>query len=380
MLRFLVFSTLLLGTQLHAAGWSCQTPAVPSECSGSVLDKYSAQEHACLLKLYTCGRHIDLISRIESSTVGLAREQNYFLGASYFGLSLRTDAQSLKCFYSKRAKSQLEEFILATENDAASAVSYGSDAEMDMLYHATRTFDLLKKEPGCSESSYSEGTLYRMARLYTNQRMNNLLHDSPDTNDGAAEASRLGFKGMRDTLNLFVTEASKLESRFSLYSSQIDSSNSQLQKVAQFLQKEALSESIIDYSTDDKGAFKVTVDQDNLKEFLDNVDNTLQTQGISVLTTYEAQFNDYAKKNSKYYDSLREDNLKAISLIISRIATNVNTFKNSSDGAKALRAVDDQPEGRLVSLTRMGQVWAKYKPRAKTKCSSPFGPKWWYCN
>ncbi|MDQ3235292.1 MAG: hypothetical protein M3Q07_26070 [Pseudobdellovibrionaceae bacterium] len=371
---------LLFAPALLAQAWNCQSKQAPQECQGSVLKQYGAEEHACLLKLYTCGRYQDAVTRIESTTVGLAPEQNYFLGASYFGLSDRTDAQSLKCLYVKKAKAQLEEFLLATQSNPASEVTYGSEAQMDLLYHAQRTFDLLRKEPGCAESSHSEGSLYRMARLHTAQRMQGLLHDFDKSGDEASIATRSGFKAMRDTFGLFVTEASRLETRFSLYSSQIDSSNAQIARVAEFLQKTALNESIIAYATDPNGALQVTVDHGHLRTFLDTVENDLQNKGISVLNDFERRFDDYATRNTKYYDQLREENLKAFHLIIARMAMHINVFKESGDGPKKLREVDDRPQGRLESMTRMSQVWTKFRDTvvSKQKCKSAISTVW-YC-
>lgn len=381
-MKFILGLTLsyLLAYQAKAASNSCSINLV-SECPG-LENPYSPTEHACLLKAYACGDYEQIAQRLSGRKTGLAREHNYFLGSAYFGLSNRNNSQALKCHYIKAAKEQFEEFLSAVNDDPKSKVSLSSEASMDMLYHATRSYKALQTEAACAESSYSEGTIDRKARLYTHERMSTLLHNAsdPGAKTGAELAVQNGFNEMKDSLNSFVTVASQLESRSQLYGSQLKAAKTQLNMVAMQVHDifgdEAVTIDIVNEMP--KITLNEAVINARLKEIEDKV--TLVTGKGGSLDAIESKSADYFVKNSKHYNGVKVDMQQKISQLRSSIAMLVNTFQNSGTGAEEITKALNTDEGKFQAQIESSESMGSYFSSEKKKCPKrPVANKPWYC-
>jgi hypothetical protein len=393
MKRILWFLMLAAGPwQARADGWSCSSASLPQECSSSAVDGVSeAAEHACLLRLYACGKYEQVIQRVGSAERGLNKTQNYFMGVSYFGLLNRVRAQSLRCHYIKAARQQLDEFmdrvqVVCTDPSDASTcsrspVSYGTDRDIDMIYHATRVQEILKNEGRCAESAHTEASIYRYARHYTNDIFRSSVHGVASGSDAVTQSINSGFKGIQESLNLFVTEASKLESRYNQYSILMDQAAKDLEEVSLFLRNTALSSDIVAVDIKD-GLAQVRVDASKLSDYLDSYDSQLNNAGAIPLAQAEASLDQYFKKNTVYYADIRDENLKRVDDYLIRSALFNNLFRLDSDVKEKLQQAQGTTPGASQTLSAVQQVLQEYKVAFKNKdepCSMVFHKTKWHC-
>lgn len=390
MLKSFLLLALLLGSSSgHSQDWSCSS-GEPTECSGNVQSTFSSGENSCLLKLYTCGRYQDIVARMDTLKIGLAPEHNYYLGAAYFGLSNRTDAQSMKCHYFRRAKAQIDEFLVAIETNPASNVSYGSEQRMDIIYHATRLAELMKKEKGCVESSFSEGSIYRMARLLTQEQMKSLLHRSEDSSapvTGAQKAASDGFQAIRDSMGSFVTKTSQLESRYSLYEAQVRASTEQFKNLGSTLQT-GLGQNVVIIGAGEFGLPTVQLNLADLNQRMASMSSKLRDQALTPLSSYEAIANLYFKnrnpadpgKDGKYYDELRQDKIAEVRGLLALFATYTNLLSVKSPEAEAVHAALEVSEPGFETPVLLGApINDLFKVAIAKNCKPLSRKNYWYC-
>ncbi|MDQ3230732.1 MAG: hypothetical protein M3Q07_02845 [Pseudobdellovibrionaceae bacterium] len=393
MKRILFFLMLAAGPlQAQSEGWSCSSASLPQECTGSAVDGSSeAAEHACLLRLYGCGKYEQVIHRVGSAERGLNKIQNYFAGVSYFGLLNRVRAQSLRCYYIKAAKQQLEEFMDAVQtvctdpSDAKTCsrnpVSYGSDRDIDMIYHASRVQDVLKKEARCAESAHTEASIYRYGKLYTNDVFRSSVHGVATGSDAVTQSLNQGLKGVQESLNLFVTEASKLESRYTQYSILMDQAGKDLGEISLFLRDTALSPEIV--AVEEKnGLSHITIDDSKLGTYLDGFDAQLQNSGAIPVRSAEQRLEQYFQKNTVYYSDIRNDNLKRVDDYLIRSALFNNLFRLDGDVKEKLKQAQGSTAGSSQTLTSFQQALNEYKTAFKGKdepCTLVFHKTKWHC-
>jgi hypothetical protein len=361
--------------------WTCNDKGIPHQCSS--LDSsgaYTANTQGCLESLLACGRYKELVALADINKLGIDRHYNFYLGAAYFGLAGRTDAQSLRCYYNKRSSTQLQEFLSKTEGMDASAVTYGSDSEMDMLYFAARSLDNLKKEPGCFDSSYSDGTLYLKAKGQTSALMKNLLQDSgTDRPSSAAGTVQEGFKAIRDSMNTFVTVTAQMEERVTNYGAQIAIGRDTVGKIVGLLQS-SFSESAVSYNLGAGGRPVLFMNRTAIDERLGTVDQTLSSWE-NRLQASEKGLDDFIRKSvtTGYYDKLQESNLQKIDNLSTELTAAINAFGNSEGRKKELLSLAQKMvPPNAVELT-LKSMMKDYQSAITSKNMCDWPNSGWYC-
>src|SRR5262245_16800402 len=99
------------GTAALMAQESCEN-AVTRSCqdAGETLDT----SDDCLAMLYACGEYKNIVGRFTGVDVGLRSNEEYFIGLAYLGVSNGERANSLKCYYNRKSRRLLENFLQAT--------------------------------------------------------------------------------------------------------------------------------------------------------------------------------------------------------------------------------------------------------------------------
>lgn len=340
---------------------------------------YDANAKSCMESLLACGQYKELISLADRNVLGLDRHYNFYLGAAYFGLSGRTDAQSLRCYYTKRSSVQLQEFLIKTEAMNSSSVTYGSDSEMDMLYFAARDLENLKNEPGCFESSYAEGTLFLKAKADTFALMRGLLQDSdPKGTSTATTTVRTRFQAIRNSLNTFVTTAAQIEERVSAYHVQIGLGHDTVQNVVTNLQT-AFPDGAISYSNE-TGSPILVINNQKIDEKMEAIASKVSGWESNLRST-ESSFDDFILKSKTkgYYDQLRDSNMDRIDTLSKEATAAINIFGNSEGRKKELidlSKIITPPD--TVELT-LKSIMKDYQTaiNTKNKCDWPSGG--WFC-
>lgn len=378
--------------QAQSSGWSCSAAELPQECSGTTSDGTSeAREKSCLLRLYSCGRYEAVIHRISQAEYGLNKTQNYFLGVSYFGLMNRVRSQSLRCYYVRNSRQQIAEFLDAVQTvctnpeDPSSCgrnpVSFGSDGDIDMIYHASKVADVLKNESGCSESAYTEASIYRFAKKYANDILRSSAHGVETGHNAVSQSIQKGFKDIQASMNLFVTEASKLESRYTRYSILMNQSEKDLNDVAVYLRDTALSPEIIGIDSSETLP-KIQVNADKLSAYLDGYDTTLLNYGIIPIREAEKSLDHYFKKNTGYYNDIKNENLQRVDQYLIRSALFNNLFRLDGDVKDKIKLAAGTTSGTSKNLDFMSQTLKEYTTSFKNKhesCANIFYKNKWHC-
>jgi hypothetical protein len=201
--------------------------ALPQACVDAQRDTaFTQAKRRCYETLTAEGRYQDALDAIETQPLGLTPQEKYFLGSSYFGLSNRTAAQGLKCFYTVRAKDFLEAFLVERQAMYRAQRSFGTSDDMIYVYRATKTLEALKGVSGCEESSHTPASLERFARKYAADRVHGLFYaDGADTINGRFRAKLAQMNG---TMREIVSVASQVETRYGLTSTEIDSARQYL--------------------------------------------------------------------------------------------------------------------------------------------------------
>jgi phosphopantetheine adenylyltransferase len=376
----LLFST----TRVYAQNWSCNIEGDPPECSqANFNENFSVAQHDCLLKLQMCGRYQSVVDRLAARSLGLSVEQKYFLGLANFGLSNRTDAQSLKCFYMRQAKTLLEEFLYDVETNPAENISLASQQRVDALYQASRVYTKLKAETGCAESSFSEGSIDRMARKMTHDSLRTLMQGSEDgttTPTQAQNAAKQGFDSVRLALSGIVTDSSTLESRFVLYQTQLKSSKEKIGDLAKVL-KAGLGENSVRLIKNDQGFSSIEVDLESIKAQLDLVRAHYESQGKNPLSDLENKLQSFFVSNATYYDSMNADKVKEVKDLMKKLSLYVNTIQVKSPEAQSVHAVlsEEQP-GFETPLLIKGPIQDFFKKGMRANCSATRAEDYWYCD
>jgi hypothetical protein len=219
--------TLVASASLLVAPVSAAADAVPPACTDATGQAgFTQSKRRCYEELVARGRYQEVLDRVEAEPLAISAQEQFFLGASYFGLANRTAAQSLRCIFSLRAKELLEAFLVERQSLFRNEGSFGTSDDMLYVHRATKTLAALKSITGCEESGYTTAGLERFGRGYATERVRGLFYGS-DT-DALQKRFAAKLATLETTMQGFVGTASQVESRTGLTISEIEAARSYL--------------------------------------------------------------------------------------------------------------------------------------------------------
>jgi hypothetical protein len=211
-----------LGTAIPAVAQAGTCDGVPQACSDSATDAlFTQNKRVCYETLAACGRYQEIADRIVVQQQGIPPQEQYFLGLADFGLANRTASHSFQCFYSVRAKQNLESFLVDRQILFRQQTTFGTTDEMKYVGAATNMLASLKTRVGCEESGYTELGMERYARGYALQRVKDLFYNTGGT-DGLQTTFNAQVGSLQGMMQQFVSTAAQIEARFGVTQSEIE--------------------------------------------------------------------------------------------------------------------------------------------------------------
>lgn len=210
------FTTTWLFAAAVASFCLADAPGVSAQ---STCGRGATEEQACFASWAAQSKYQEIIDYIETKAIGLSAHEKYFLGIAYYSLSGRTGAQSLRCFYTTRAKAYLESFLENRQQTMKELGVLGSADEVNYSYIATRALESARRVTGCEESGETLAALGRHARRFLSSTIEDLFF-SYGTPGGANTPARARFdaqmKDLQDKVRGFVGTVSMMETNYQL--------------------------------------------------------------------------------------------------------------------------------------------------------------------
>jgi hypothetical protein len=190
----------------------------------------SLATNECLTKFYACGQYNAIIEHFSAEQSPDAAA-HYFKGTSYYGLSMRNRAASLRCQFTKLAKSELATFLYQVRDSGAS-----NPIDFDRIYQAAKIIGELKKIGGCLELGISEDEIRFFVQDYANNRLESLFIGSSKT-DGLGQQIDAMKSNIQTTIGSFMTSASQIETQFDLREVAMVASQRRLAEIAEVFER-----------------------------------------------------------------------------------------------------------------------------------------------
>jgi len=222
---------------------SDDTPDKECALSDSEGPGFTQNKRLCYEGLVAYGRYQDVVDRIEVKTLGLAAQEKFFLGSAYFGLSNRTGARGLQCFYAIRARRLLEDFLIERQKLFLAEHSFGTTDDMKYVDMATKTLDALGSTTGCEESSHTLASLEHYGRAYAVDRIQGLFYKT-EAKDLLRERFEEKLGQLNNEMREFVATASKLETSYGLTLAELDSGQRYLQDIQKRINDQFQAEAV----------------------------------------------------------------------------------------------------------------------------------------
>jgi hypothetical protein len=207
-LLFLFFFTTTLSAEL------C-TPAYFKGCE--TLDGENST--TCHEKFYACGEYDRIIQHYSASQFSNTSKAHYYQGVAYYGLALRTRANSYRCEYAQAARQHLLGYL-----------GDSKDLELKKAYHATKLYEKLSEPQGCWESGMSMTDILSWTKKYNEKLLDGLFLPS-GAKGAVANNVNEKRKLIQKTLTTFATLASSIETRIALRRQALDASNRRIKAI-----------------------------------------------------------------------------------------------------------------------------------------------------
>lgn len=184
----------------------------------------------CLARFYACGNYHTIVETLYAEEVAPSRQQLYFVGASLYGLHIRSRSRGLQCEYVKSAREYLQDYLNQQSMEFSRLGSFGSVTTMNQIYHATRMHEDLKSETGCLESAYTRSAVMGMATAEAIHLSKNVFLNPGDDLADQFDTLVMSLRG-------FVSMASDLETGIALRRIEIVSGSNHLNNIASLFEE-----------------------------------------------------------------------------------------------------------------------------------------------
>lgn len=187
-------------------------------CTGAILGKNDPELQPlitrCLTKMFGCGYYLQIVNALHTDALKeqakLPDTQHYFLGASYYRLSLETRA--LRCIHRKKAKANLLDFLREVKKQYRASGAF-ANLELSHIRSATNIVRHIKTQKGCRESAVTKAELGLMATDYAMDRTKEMFLSARPSSDASGDEEEVQSKlnELFSALRSFSTVASEIE-------------------------------------------------------------------------------------------------------------------------------------------------------------------------
>lgn len=322
---------------------------------------------------YACGKYNEIIQHFAAEDFTTGPQARYFKGVSYYGLYLRNKSMSLKCQFSKLAKSELAGYLYQRTE-----LGVSNPRDFDRVYQASKIISELKNLKGCLEDGLSEDEIRFHVRQYSESRLKSLFVGSPQK-DGLGQMIGDIKTDIQITLSSFMTKASKIETQLELREVAMTASQSRLGKIA-----EAFDESM--------GNAKIT--RNKLGDIIDLQLSLDESRGFTAASVRAQNWHDQVASIEKQllsafdgvsvneYEKARKNNVIRARYTIAEAASHLN-LSNKISASESLPFFIDESK-RPSDLNNPTQIISQIEKSLKASekgavdCAF-FDPAPWYC-
>ena len=390
----------LIAAVLIGVSPSDQTASAAELCTASYLRGCDnpVDNELCLKKLYACGAYDTIIAAYDAQALAPNPLGNYYMGVSYYGLSIRTRAQSYRCAYVEAGRSQLLTFLdtLVTEGNL-----YNPE-NADRVRHGTKLLNRLNDVDDCLQSGFTEAEVRRYASVYARKLLRGLFLPGEAKGAVADKVAAVNIE-IRDTISAYLNKAVGLEVGIALRRQAMDVANDLVVDIANVYKAEikAKVEATPDFNTtfgtasvdlDDEGFVKNS--DDNVTLTVAPADSALKEVGSKVPTWY-AETKDVEERllealgaiSIDEYEAARKKHVGQAILAIDRAVANMNAANRlllTPDGTPSLAPAINAVEAAQSDTTTLDSDYKKIRARRiegldlEEVCKDGM-VKQWYC-
>ncbi len=322
----------------------------------------------CLAKYYACGQYDTIVRTLYAEDFAPTAVQKYFIGASLYGMHVRTRAKGLQCEFIKGAREYLQDYLTSKALQFQEVGSFGSVSAMDQVYHATKMHEDLKAQTGCLESAYTRARIQNIAKSRAVDLAKNVFLNPNDQMQDHFDTVVLALRG-------FVSKASDLETGIALRNIEIQSGNDHLDVISGIF-------------ADIFGTVEMTPTDVNIDTtVLDDLDR----QSRAYLRDVEVEETEFQQAlggvSPEQYAQIRSDNVRNAEDMLKESAFHINMIGEllPTDTDKpfwrvwqAVHAEGDE-RSAFENLAEIKRQWAEFGRNSGLCVPGAAGMRKWYC-
>jgi hypothetical protein len=353
---------------------------------------FDEAKRLCYESLSGLGQHQELINRIEVSDLGRTPQDRYFLGASYFALSLHAGSPGLRCKLANLASLNLDYYLTHARDLYDAQHTFGTRDDMKYTELAVKEHRLLERAlSGCEDTPPLPDEITNEARRFTRARAEGMLLGS-GTPDPLQQEVATQFASLTGQARDFVTTAASVEGNLATTRVELDGARDRLLQTEADIIK-AFGAIVVRVPA--QGLFDYQYDSVKLPTLLSSMANRateLRTH-LTATTTPGTLAYIKAQVSAKIgsmpliqFHTEREQRVKALGQLSSNLVAGANywtaslEWRRASDGKNGIKDLDAEsrsgPMGTIGIVQTASAVDTAFRCKMRSRCPSSA----WFCN
>jgi len=353
---------------------------------------FDEAKRVCYETLSGLGQHQELINRIEVSDLGRTPQDRYFLGASYFALSLHAGSPAVRCSLANMASLNLNYYLTHARDLFDAQHTFGTRDDMKYTELAVKESRLLDSAlSGCEDTPPMANEIANEARRFTRVRAESMLLQSSEPDPLQQEVAE-EFASLTNQARDFVTTAASVEGNLATTRVELDGARTRLVEAEAEIVK---AFGPIVARVPGPVLFDYQYDPVKLPALLSSMGSRATELRVQLTATTTVGSLAYIKAEVSakigsmpliQFHTEREQRVKALGQLSMNLVSAINYwnaslgFRRASDGKNGVTDLDAEsrsgPMGTIGIVQTASAVDTAFRCKMRSRCPSSA----WFCN